>query len=260
MHSGVGTMRSILVIDDEQPTLEMLALLLEAQGYNVLTAADGSAGMAAFERHSPPMVLTDIKMPGIDGLEVLRRIKAKSPATEVIVITGHGDVDLAMAALNLKATDFIDKPISQAALQAALRRSEERIDRLTTNDSPARMRQTPDAMVLDITGTFSGTFLNTTGSHQPATTGSTAEPAQGALNTSDKPLLINVSDCASINGAGIATLGRMIQEARGKGRAVAIACPAENFRRVFSASGLTRLASLHESEDLAAQALRARIG
>jgi len=246
-------MRSILVIDDEHPTLVMFALLLEALGYDVITAADGAAGLAAFERHRPALVLTDIKMPGIDGLEVLRRIKAQSPATEVIVITGHGDVDLAMAALNLKASDFIDKPISQAALQTALRRSEERIGRLAASDNPAQVRHTADAIVLEITGTFSGAFrCDLTDAGKPLFT--------HAPGVTDKPLLINVSECASINGAGITSLGRIIQEARGQGRAVAIACPPENFRRVFTASGLTRLASLHESEMQATQALRARVG
>lgn len=248
-------MRTILVIDDEHPILVMFALLLEGLGYAVITASDGEAGLAAFARHNPEIVLTDIKMPGIDGLEVLRRIKARSPATEVIVITGHGDVDLAMAALNLKATDFIDKPISQTALQTALRRSEERLDRLATSDCPARMRETAEAVIIDITGTFSGGVRR----DPPASFGGRPAPLAQSPDAAGKPLLINISDCASINGAGISSLGRMIQEARGQGRAVAIACPPENFRRVFAASGLARLASLHESEMLAIQALRARV-
>jgi YesN/AraC family two-component response regulator len=64
-----------------------------------------------FEKEHPSIVFTDIKMPGIDGFEVLKRIKTSSPGAVVIVITGHGDKELAKKALDLKATDFIYKPV-----------------------------------------------------------------------------------------------------------------------------------------------------
>ena len=67
-------MRTILVIDDERPTLQMFELYLGAYGYKTLTAASGEEGLAVFDAQTPPIVLTDIKMPGLDGLQVLEAI------------------------------------------------------------------------------------------------------------------------------------------------------------------------------------------
>ncbi len=120
-------MEKILVIDDEKPTLSMFRLFLGAYGYTVLTAKNGKEGLEIFKKEKPPIVLTDIKMPGIDGLAVLQQIKAIDPKAEVIVITGHGDTDLAKQALDLDAVDFINKPIKKEALDAALKRAEKRL-------------------------------------------------------------------------------------------------------------------------------------
>ncbi len=116
--------RKVLIIDDEKPTLAMFQLFLEAYGFEVLTAEKGEEGIEVFKAEHPSIVFTDIKMPGIDGFEVLKRIKALSPESVVIVITGHGDKDLAKRALDLKATDFIYKPVQKEALDAALLRAE----------------------------------------------------------------------------------------------------------------------------------------
>ena len=113
-------MKKILIIDDEKPTLAMFRLLLEAYGYEVVTAENGRIGIETFERERPAVVFTDIKMPGIDGLEVLKRIKAIDAASPVIVITGHGDRDLARQAMDMNATTFIHKPIQRKALEEAL--------------------------------------------------------------------------------------------------------------------------------------------
>jgi YesN/AraC family two-component response regulator len=120
-------MVKILVIDDEEPTLFMFRLFLNAYGYRVLTAEKGAEGLEIFKQEKPPIVLTDIKMPGMDGLAVLQQIKEIDPNTQVIVITGHGDTDLAQQALDSGATDFINKPINKEALDAALKRAEKRL-------------------------------------------------------------------------------------------------------------------------------------
>jgi PAS domain S-box-containing protein len=115
------------VIDDEASTRDLLKMSLESDGYTVFVAEDGPKGLEIFARENPPVVLTDIKMPGMDGIEVLRRVKEQSPDTEVIVITGHGEMNLAIQALQLEASDFISKPISDEGLAVALRRAEEKI-------------------------------------------------------------------------------------------------------------------------------------
>ena len=120
-------MKKLLVIDDEASTRDLLKLSLESDGYTVFVAEDGPKGLEIFARENPPVVLTDIKMPGMDGIEVLKRVKEQSPDSEVIVITGHGEMNLAIQALQLEASDFINKPVSDESLSVALRRAEEKI-------------------------------------------------------------------------------------------------------------------------------------
>ncbi len=120
-------MKKLLVIDDEASTRELLKMSLESDGYTVFVAEDGPKGLEIFARENPPVVLTDIKMPGMDGIEVLKRVKEQNPDSEVIVITGHGEMNLAIQALQLEASDFINKPISDEGLAVALRRAEEKI-------------------------------------------------------------------------------------------------------------------------------------
>ena len=117
----------ILVIDDDASTRDLLKVSLESDGYTVFMAENGPKGLEIFARELPSVVLTDIKMPGMDGIEVLRRVKEQGPDTEVIVITGHGEMNLAVQALHLEASDFINKPISDEGLSVALRRAEEKI-------------------------------------------------------------------------------------------------------------------------------------
>jgi len=121
-------MGKILVIDDEKATLSMFRLFLDAYGYTVYTAENGTEGLAIFQKEKPEIVLTDIKMPGIDGLAILRQIKAIDPNAAVIVITGHGDTALAEQAIALDAVDFINKPIKRQALEAALEKAKKKQD------------------------------------------------------------------------------------------------------------------------------------
>jgi len=117
-------MSKILVIDDEDSIRKLLKISLTHKGYEVVIAEDGEKGIEAFQREKPHIVLTDIKMPGIDGIEVLKQIKGLYPDTQVIVITGHGDMQSAVEALQLDASDFINKPITDDELSIALKRAE----------------------------------------------------------------------------------------------------------------------------------------
>lgn len=119
--------QEILLVDDEEGIRKVLGISLTDSGYKVLTAENGEEAFRVFNEKSPPIVLTDIKMPGIDGLQLLRMIKAESPDTEVIMITGHGDMDLAIQSLKFDATDFITKPINDDSLEIALKRAHEKI-------------------------------------------------------------------------------------------------------------------------------------
>lgn len=119
--------KTILLVDDEADLREVLDISLSDSGYNVLTAENSTQALNILNDNDIPVVITDIKMPGIDGIELLRKIKSKNPETEVIMLTGHGDLELAIKSLKHEATDFITKPINDDALEMALQRAFEKI-------------------------------------------------------------------------------------------------------------------------------------
>jgi PAS domain S-box-containing protein len=116
----------VLFIDDDEAIRKVMSIDLTDAGYEVFLAADGESGIHLLKQERCQIVITDIRMPGIDGIEVVRRIKADDPDIEVIVVTGHGDMHLAIKALQLDASDFIAKPIDHEALEVALKRAKER--------------------------------------------------------------------------------------------------------------------------------------
>lgn len=118
----------ILLVDDEEGIRKVLKITLISAGYDVSIAHDGETGFKLFNEIDPDIVITDIKMPGIDGIELLKKIKDISPETEVIMITGHGDMDLAVKSLQYEAADFITKPIDIVDLESSI---EKALDRLS---------------------------------------------------------------------------------------------------------------------------------
>lgn len=232
----------ILVIDDEKPTLSMFLLFLKAYGYEVLLAENGAQGLEIFEAESPSIVFTDVKMPGMDGFEVLDRIKGQSPQTEVIVITGHGDMDLAVEALNHEATDFINKPIHRSALDAALNRAEERIKSSKTGATITGNVQENDIRIIEIKGNVN------------AASERELLAAYTKVDTAEKAkILLRFHDNTSINGAGIGVLIQLLSESNKKRHKVAITGIAENFKQIFDMVGITQLANIFP-DDRAAMA------
>jgi len=102
---------TILIIEDEEDILALLSSLLASEGYNILTACNGREGLDKFEEHSPDLILTDIRMPIMDGIEVLREVKTKESDTEVIILTGHSDEATAIDCLRFGAYDYFCKPL-----------------------------------------------------------------------------------------------------------------------------------------------------
>ena len=119
--------KTILLVDDEIDIREVLSLALADMGYEVYEAENGDQALRIFKEVQPAIVLTDIKMPGMDGIELLEKVKHENPAAEVIMITGHGDMDLAIRSLKYEATDFITKPINVDVLEIAVQRAREKI-------------------------------------------------------------------------------------------------------------------------------------
>jgi signal transduction histidine kinase len=119
--------KKILLVDDEKDIRDVLNLTLTDMGYEVFEAKDGDEALRVFQDAWPPIVLTDIKMPNMDGIELLQKIKRENPEAEVVMITGHGDMDLAVKSLKYEATDFITKPINVHVLEIALQRVRDKI-------------------------------------------------------------------------------------------------------------------------------------
>ncbi len=102
--------KTILVIDDESGIRRSLKMILEYAGYSVQEAADGPAGLFSARKHRPDCVLLDIKMPGMDGLEVLENLSQDYPGIPVIILSGHGSIETAVKATRIGAYDFLEKP------------------------------------------------------------------------------------------------------------------------------------------------------
>ena len=117
----------ILIVDDEEIIVRLLSMSLRSDGYETISAFNGEQGLEKFKSESPDIVVTDIKMPGMDGLELLKKIKEIDIETEVIIVTGHGDIDSTITALQYGASDFINKPVRDEALAIALERAKAKI-------------------------------------------------------------------------------------------------------------------------------------
>ena len=120
-------MARILLIDDERAIRDMFAMYLKRLGHEVTSAEDGRSGLAAFERADPELVLCDLRMPGMDGIEVLATLTREHPEKPVIVVSGMGGMGDAIQALKLGAWDYVTKPVEDlAVLDHAIRGALER--------------------------------------------------------------------------------------------------------------------------------------
>jgi len=113
----------VLIIDDDPAILDSCGQVLRREGYVVQEARDGRGGLALFSAESFHLVLLDLKLPGMDGLEVLRRIKDISPETAVIMITGYASIETAVEAVKLGAFDYLSKPFTPDEFRVATRRA-----------------------------------------------------------------------------------------------------------------------------------------
>jgi len=118
---------SILIVDDEEDIRDVLEIAIKDIGYRVFLAENGEKALGIFKTKHPDIVITDIKMPVMDGIELLSRIKRDNTETEVIMITGHGDMDLTIRSLKNEATDFITKPVNVDILEIAIEKAVEKI-------------------------------------------------------------------------------------------------------------------------------------
>jgi two-component system NtrC family response regulator len=115
--------RKVLLIEDDASLRRVTEFSLHSAGFHVLSAADGTQGLASFHKDKPPVVITDIQMPDMSGHEVLQQIKAESPKTLVIVVTAYGSIELAVDAMKEGAYDYLAKPFSRDELVLVVERA-----------------------------------------------------------------------------------------------------------------------------------------
>lgn len=226
----------ILVIDDEKPTLSMFKLFLTAYGYEVFTAEEGETGLALFKTVSPEIVFTDIKMPGIDGLEVLRRIRQTNMAAEVIIITGHGDMGKALAALDLNASDFINKPVERQALNSALARAEKRIEVSRNLSFEFSTERRGNQIKVFLKGKLS----------EPAKEDFKALFDFRALQDIQHVSMV-LDDSFSIDRSGILLLMVVIQDLEKRKVSIVMENLSYNYARFFQMAGVDKFATLKEA-------------
>lgn len=222
-------LKKVLVIDDEPATLKLFSMFLKAYGYKSFEAESGEEGLEIFKAQKPEIIFTDIKMPGIDGLEVLKRIKTMAPQTEVVVITGHGDMDLAIRALNSDATDFINKPIKRKELEKALTRASQRLEQTHSREKSVELekisKDKADIKFYGNINAFSEPYI--------------WEAYNKCLQEKCQEITLLFKDNVSINGAGMNALREVIIHAANNKVRISVSGLSANLLKIFTELGLT---------------------
>ncbi|MDT8378457.1 MAG: response regulator [Desulfotignum sp.] len=135
----------ILLVDDEKDFVEMLSLRLKENGENVLAAYNGQECLETLEKETIDVIILDVKMPGMDGIETLKKVKKRHPLVEVIMLTGHGTIQSAVEGMKLGAFDFLLKPADFKELTEKLNRARERrkehMERIQKAEAAMLLRQ-----------------------------------------------------------------------------------------------------------------------
>jgi len=138
----------VLLVDDEEDFVEILSLRLKEVGEHVIGVYSGKACLETLAKEDIDVVVLDIKMPGMDGIETLREIKKKHPIVEVILLTGHGTIDTAVQGMKLGAFDYLLKPADfedlLAKLEEARKRKAEQEERIRKAEARALLRRSGD--------------------------------------------------------------------------------------------------------------------
>ncbi len=153
---------TILVVDDDEDILDLIERHLSNRGYEVLTAYDGEQAISLLDKLMFDLVITDLKMPKFDGMEVLRRAKEKDPNIEVVILTGHGTMDSVVEALrDGGAFDYLQKPLHNIkqlsfVTKKALERKRLRLENQklleALNETNSRLREKLTRVSKDLTG------------------------------------------------------------------------------------------------------------
>ena len=117
----------VLVVEDDELIRKQLARVIRKEGFKVVVAEDGQTGLEIFKSERPEILIADLRMPGMNGLELMHEVRSLSVNVQLIVVTGFGEADTAISALHEGALDYLQKPIDLKLLIAALGRAKEKI-------------------------------------------------------------------------------------------------------------------------------------
>ena len=115
--------KNILVVDDDKSVRTTFSSVLRKEGYRVTAVENGYEAIKAIDEESFDLALVDLRMPGLDGIEVLEKIKSRRPQTRVIIFTGYGSITTAVEAIRKGATDYLNKPFSPPELKAGVKKA-----------------------------------------------------------------------------------------------------------------------------------------
>jgi len=149
--------RTVMIVDDEEKVLTALLRILRKENYTLLTAASGAEALAIMAKQPVHVVVTDQRMPGMTGIELLKRVKAEHPDTIRMVFTGHTDISVAAAAINEgEVYRFIRKPVQEEELKLAIRHALAYHDLLSDNQRLLREVKARDAMLEELEKEYPG--------------------------------------------------------------------------------------------------------
>lgn len=131
----------VLLIDDETEFLQNLSDRMNLRGMEVTTAQDGNAALDAVNNDSFDAVVLDLQMPGMDGIEVLKRIKAERPNMQIILLTGHASLEKGVEAMRLGAMDFMEKPADINSLTEKIHKAQAKKMLLVERETEAKMKE-----------------------------------------------------------------------------------------------------------------------
>lgn len=137
----------VLIVDDEKDFVQMFSLRLQAEGEKVSTAYSGKQALEVLSRVAIDVVILDIRMPGMDGIDTLKQIKSTYPLVEVILLTGHGSTETAVEGMKLGAFDYLMKPAEFEEIKLKLEKARQRKD-----DQEERIRQAEVRLLLRRSG------------------------------------------------------------------------------------------------------------
>src|SRR5579859_6676667 len=144
----VRVLEKVLIVEDEAHARTGLTELVASWGYRAECAADGVEGLDRVRQWSPGIVVTDLKMPRMDGMELLGRIKESQPNTVVVMLTAQGSIESAVEAMRMGAYDYIPKPVDPTRLRSILQNANRQRETDSNVELEATRRQSRDAGVL----------------------------------------------------------------------------------------------------------------